>query len=34
MKPIQNSRIEKVDKQEVKELLKSGAIQLEDLKVA
>ena len=34
VKPIQNSKIEKVDKQEVKELLKSGAIQLEDLKVA
>lgn len=34
VKPIQNSKIEKVDKQEVKELLKSGAMQLEDLKVA
>ena len=34
VRPIQNSRIEKVDKQEIKELLKSGAIQLEDLKVA
>lgn len=34
VKPIQNSKIEKVDRQEVKELLKSGTIQLEDLKVA
>ncbi len=32
-KPIENTKIETVDKQELKELLKSGVIQFEDLKI-
>ena len=31
-KPIENSKIEKVDKNELRELLKNGVIQFEDLK--
>ena len=33
-KPINNPKIEKVDTNEVKELLKSGVVQFEDLKIA
>lgn len=32
-KPIENSKIEGVDKSELKALLKNGAIQLEDFKI-
>lgn len=32
-KPIENSKIEKVDKDELKELMKFGVIQFEDLKI-
>lgn len=32
-KPIENSKIERVDKNELKELMKSGVIQFEDLKI-
>lgn len=32
-KPIENSKIERVDKNELKELLKSGVIQFEELKI-
>ena len=32
-KPIENSKIEKVDKKELRELIKSGVIQFEDLKI-
>lgn len=32
-KPIENSKIERVDKKELKELLKSGVIQFDDLKI-
>lgn len=34
VKPIQKTKIEKVDKKEIKQLLKNGTIQLEDLKAA